>query len=62
MTAQLSWLLAGSREREMKDFLPEWDAAAVEERERKTQTPDEMIAVLRGIQRKKRKRASGNHA
>jgi hypothetical protein len=62
MTAQLSWLLVGSRERKMEDFFPVWDVKEAERERRRDQTPDEMIAVLRGIQRKKRKRASGNHA
>jgi hypothetical protein len=51
---------AGSEEAEVADFLPVWDVKEQEARKPK-QTPEQMIAVIRGLQagRKKKRKESG---
>jgi hypothetical protein len=54
----VSWtsaLSAGAKGAELGDFMPIWDTAEQEERKPK-QTPEQMIAVIRGLQAGRRKK------
>lgn len=48
--ALAAWASVGNPKRSPRDFMPDWQSD-----EARTQDPEDMIAVLRGIQRKKDK-------
>jgi len=62
--AQICWIIAsafsdGKRELSPADFMAQWSAEDAP-RERKRQSPEEMIAILRSLQKPKDEPARGN--